>query len=271
MKLLARITKLFNKTTLKDGNQIIGDQKLVNSKIIFEGKNNVFFSPHKVWLLDSTIRFHGNNSVVFMCSTGTFNLRLYNDSAFYLGVESGIIQQQHIMAAERKHIIIGNDCIFAGGISLYTSDSHAIHDCEDKGRMNQGKSLYIGDHVWVGSQATLLKGTCVSSGSIIAAGSILSNKTVLSNCCFAGNPAKLIKKNVCFTRECVHGYSAEKLAEIDNGDFAAENAIFQHDASVYLPFDEIDSKLDSIDKPMERIDYLRTALYENQNENRFAL
>lgn len=125
--------------------------------------------------------------------------------------------------------------------------------------------------MWLGQDALLLKGACVSSGSIIGARSVLSNKAVPSNCSFAGSPAKLIKKDVYFTHECVHAYSAEKLTEIDSGDFAAKDAIFQHDASVHLPFDEIDSRLEIIAKPIERIDYLMAALYENKNKNRFAV
>lgn len=148
MKLFAGITKFFNKKSitdgLKDGNQIIGDPKLINSKIVFEGKNNVFFTPEAgIPLYNSTIHFHGNNSIVFMrAATYTFNFSIQNDSVFYLGTESHINKNTTIVVTERKHLIIGDKCLFATGFFFRTSDAHPIYDCETNKRINHGKSIY---------------------------------------------------------------------------------------------------------------------------------
>lgn len=276
MKLFTQISNYFNKAPIiknepKDGNQIIGDLKLINSKIIFEGKNNIFFTPKaNTELHDSMIHFQGNNSLVFLGGKGLLNLYIKNDSVFYLGDGNYINKNLDIQVTERKHVIIGNKCLFSKGISLRTSDAHTIYDCETQKRINHGKSVYIGDHVWVGLQALLMKGTRIASGSIVGARSVLSNKIVPSNCSFAGNPAKLVKKGVYFTGACIHAYSVEELAKIENGSLAAKDFIFQHDTRVHLPFAEIDLKLDSIVKPMERIEYLMATLYKNENKNRFA-
>lgn len=57
------------------------------------------------------------------------------------------------------------------------------------------KSVYIGDHVWIGERAMILKGVNIGEGAIIAAGAIVT-KDVLSHTLVAGVPAKIVKKDV---------------------------------------------------------------------------
>ncbi|MFX3627504.1 hypothetical protein ACD574_02860 [Campylobacter sp. LH-2024] len=60
-------------------------------------------------------------------------------------------------------------------------------------RVNFGKSIYIGDHVWYGQEVAILKGSFIASGSTLGAKSVISG-TKFSNSIYAGNPSKLIKK-----------------------------------------------------------------------------
>ncbi len=55
--------------------------------------------------------------------------------------------------------------------------------------------IKIGNHVWIGMRSIILKGVTIGDGSIVAAGSVVV-KDVPNNCLVAGNPAKVVKKNV---------------------------------------------------------------------------
>ncbi len=54
------------------------------------------------------------------------------------------------------------------------------------------KPIVIGDHVWIGRRATILKGVVIGDRSIIAAGAVVTHD-VPSDSIVAGNPAKVVK------------------------------------------------------------------------------
>lgn len=51
-------------------------------------------------------------------------------------------------------ITIGDDCMFSAQTIVRTSDAHSI--LADGKRINPGKNVVIGDHVWVGYGANIL-------------------------------------------------------------------------------------------------------------------
>jgi len=55
------------------------------------------------------------------------------------------------------------------------------------------KKLLFRSNVWIGYDATILKGVKIGDGAIIAAGSVIT-KNVTSNILVGGVPAKEIKK-----------------------------------------------------------------------------
>jgi acetyltransferase-like isoleucine patch superfamily enzyme len=55
--------------------------------------------------------------------------------------------------------------------------------------------IVIGDHVWIGANATVLKGVTIGNNVIIAAGAVVT-KDIPENCIAAGVPAKVIRSNI---------------------------------------------------------------------------
>ena len=51
----------------------------------------------------------------------------------------------------------------------------------------------IGDNVWIGMNAVILKGVTIGENSVVAAGSVVT-KSVESNAVVAGNPATVVKR-----------------------------------------------------------------------------
>ena len=100
---------------------------------------------------------------------------------------------------ESSQVVIGRDCMFSGGIFMDPSDNHSIIDVASGKRINPSKPITIGDHVWVGQQVTILKGTVIGSHSIVGAGSIVRG-VVPPNTLVAGSPARVIRSGVTWDR-----------------------------------------------------------------------
>ena len=59
------IKDIKNRDDLRD-NEIIGNPKLSNTTIAFTGKNNILVCEDNINIVNSSIRFHGNDSVVYL-------------------------------------------------------------------------------------------------------------------------------------------------------------------------------------------------------------
>lgn len=86
------------------------------------------------------------------------------------------------------HIEIGKRCSISDNVCIADSDSH----CIDGNKKNVTAPVIIGDHVWIGKNATILRGVTIGSGAVVGAGSMVT-KDVPKNTVVAGNPAKPIR------------------------------------------------------------------------------
>lgn len=220
---------------------------------------------------ESNIKFESNNSIVFLRSTyDIYKLKLtvFNNTAFYWGLNSGVSARFiTITLSEQKHVFIGNDVLFSFDVFIRNSDPHLIYSTKTMERINPTKSVFIGDHVWIGQNVLLLKGTHVASGSIIGANSVVAGKKISSNTIWAGNPARKISEEVFWKGECVHNWTeieTEKSKKVET-----DNYIFHHDPKIYIPFDEMDKQLSNRNKSDEKLDYL-IKISNFTAKNRFA-
>jgi len=135
--------------------------------------------------------------------------RLSNISLFATGAGAKIsigdkttVEKASCATYEGKQIEIGADCMLGVGIVMCTSDIHSILDEKDK-RINPAKDIVIGDHVWIGRFAQILKGARIGSGSIVGTCAVVTKPFDEKSCVIAGCPAKEIQENVHWVRELV--------------------------------------------------------------------
>lgn len=60
----------------------------------------------------------------------------------------------------------------------------------------KNNSIHIGNHVWVGAYASIMKNVYIADDCIVGWGSVVSGKFDTSNCVLAGNPAKLVRQGI---------------------------------------------------------------------------
>ena len=92
-----------------------------------------------------------------------------------------------------QEITIGAYCAISDNVQILDSDFHPIIYNGKTSTMS--KPVHIGNHVWIGRSAIILKGVTMGDGAIVGAGSVVT-RDVPPRCLVAGNPAKVIKENV---------------------------------------------------------------------------
>lgn len=92
-----------------------------------------------------------------------------------------------------NNIEIGSDCAISFDVLIIDNDYHKIY--YDNISKPQTKPIMIGNNVWIGARAIILKGVTIGNNSIIAAGTVVT-KDVPVNTLVAGNPMQIVKSNV---------------------------------------------------------------------------
>lgn len=108
-----------------------------------------------------------------------------------------------------QSISIGNYVLISSDVYIQDNNSHSIYaedrqkeieaDTEVGGTGNAAlhnpevKPVTIGNHVWIGRRAMIMKGVTIGDRAIVAAGAIVT-KDVPAGCIVAGNPARVVKE-----------------------------------------------------------------------------
>lgn len=111
---------------------------------------------------------------------------------------------QEIIINCRSNIKIGKNVMIGYQSIIMDYDGHTIYETDNISENNYlyggaTKPIIIGDNVWIGSRAIILKGVKIGSGSIVGAYSCVTSD-VPENSIVAGNPAKIIKENIKWVR-----------------------------------------------------------------------
>ena len=125
---------------------------------------------------------------------GSFTMRdgvyVTADRGAVLSLRDGFLNNGGKISCFSK-ISLGNDVRLSEDVILRDSDNHEIV----RPGFVKSAPIVIGDHVWVGLRAVILKGVSIGNGSVIAAGALV-NKSVPAHAIFGGVPAKVIKDKI---------------------------------------------------------------------------
>lgn len=167
-------------------NIVVGENVQFDSSHVFKK----FFSKLPVGLRV------GNNVTLYMSSLAT-------EEKGYIEIGDYSYLSNATIACYSK-VIIGKYVFIAGGATIVDTDFHpldaasrladtiAVSTVGDKSKRPQFNSLpvIIEDDVWIGFNATILKGVTIGKGSIIQPGSVVL-KDVPAGSIVSGNPAEI--------------------------------------------------------------------------------
>ena len=121
-------------------------------------------------------------------------------SKINIGDGSTFEKRNNIIATSNSIVNIGTDCMFSFDVSIINNDGHAIFDKKTQQRKNIGKHITIGRKVWGGVKCTILSGASCGDNVIVGANSVLNKSFSEDNVILAGNPAKVVNKDLYWER-----------------------------------------------------------------------
>ena len=92
----------------------------------------------------------------------------------------------------KTSIIIGNDVICGANTLITDFDWHGVAPDTRKTYSGDSKQIIIGNNVFIGYGAIVLKGVSIGNNSVIGANSVVA-KNIPSDVIAAGNPCKVLK------------------------------------------------------------------------------
>ena len=261
-----------NEISLLENNKIEGNPSLFNSKISFIGNNNILYCEPDINIVNSSIKFMGNNSLIYLSkSKNNYHIivQIFQDSVMYIGNDNTLSAPITFDVQEHKNLIIGDDCIIGSSTTFRTSDGHIMYDASSKKRINPSSTIFIGDHVWIGHQSYISRGVKIGSGAIVDANSYVgSNRVLKSNKLYSGNPIRLVRENVFFTKEYVGNFTNED--SLNFNEYNSRLFLYSEDSADRLDLDKIDSILNNFNV-YEKIDFLQKLFIRNKKQNRFSM
>lgn len=156
-------------------------------------------SKKSVSFLKGRLRLH-NNTDVYVADGA--NLIINGDVDIFSNCKITCLGKGQLVlnggfVNERSQILsyslieIGSDCAIGCDVIIRDYDFHKL----DIDSYEVSKPIHIGNHVWIGQRAMILKGVSIGDGAVVAAGAIVTHD-VPANCVVAGIPAKVIREHV---------------------------------------------------------------------------
>lgn len=100
----------------------------------------------------------------------------------------------------KQRMIFGKKCLLSWDILMMDSDLHPIFNYNANDAINNDCAIICGDHVWIGSRSTILKGSKISKGSVIGSCSVITNELTEHNSIYVGN-GKCIRHDIKWSME----------------------------------------------------------------------
>lgn len=140
-------------------------------------------------------------------------------NSFRVSIGENFSVNQMLMQIHRTHnlsINIGDDCMFSSGIFIMPYDAHTVYDIRTNEIVNKHKKgINIGNHVWLCQNTSILKDVNIPSNTVVAYGSVVTKSLTDENVIIAGNLAKIVKKNVNWSRDWIEKYEQNILNNED--------------------------------------------------------
>jgi len=121
-------------------------------------------------------------------------LQTYGDGRIEIGENSG---GSGVVISSRSRVKIGKNVNLGGNVAIFDHDFHALDfekrrlPLKEQEPFIRADPIKIGDDVFVGANAIILKGVQIGPRTIVAAGSVVFRGDYPADAILAGNPATI--------------------------------------------------------------------------------
>jgi acetyltransferase-like isoleucine patch superfamily enzyme len=114
-------------------------------------------------------------------------LECWRNARLVIGNGTYLNRNTEVIAA--REVVIGRDCKISWDVVIMDTDQHGFHGAEPV-----AMPVRIGDRVWIGCRAIILKGVSIGDDAVIAAGAIVT-RDVPAGAVVAGQAATVIRQS----------------------------------------------------------------------------
>ncbi len=129
---------------------------------------------------------HGEIEVENCCFFSGVRLECWPGAAIRIG--NGTYLNRNCEVVAGKSVTIGRDCKLARDVIIMDTDQHEV-----PGIGLIVAPVSIGDRVWIGARALILKGVTIGDDAVVAAGSVVT-RDVPPRTVVAGVPARVVRE-----------------------------------------------------------------------------
>lgn len=173
-----------------------------SKKAILRGK--VFFGRHsRIQLSDGSRR----EDIIIEKNVKLYGTLISQACGKILISESAHVGPNTTIGAAYS-VSIGAFAMISKNVEIMDNNNHPTHP-EDRRKINsdhvaskfkgwrysKSAAIYIGENTWIGRDSTIMKGVNLGANSIVGACAVVT-KSVESNVVVAGNPAKVVKREI---------------------------------------------------------------------------
>jgi acetyltransferase-like isoleucine patch superfamily enzyme len=114
-------------------------------------------------------------------------VRLECWSGANIRIGNGTYLNRNVEIIAQREVVVGRDCQISWDVVIMDTDQHGFG-----GEPPTAHPVRLGDRVWVGCRAIILKGVTIGDDAVVAAGSVVT-RDVAAGSVVAGVPARLIR------------------------------------------------------------------------------
>lgn len=163
-------------------------------------------SEFRLYLANYWVAAFPSHALRLLFYRHVMNLKIGTESTIFMGcwldcaggisIGKNTVINQRCRLDGRGGITIGNSVSISANVTILTAD----HDPDSPQFDGRTVGVTIDDHVFIGTNALILKGVHLETGAVVGAGSVVTH-SIPANEIWAGNPARKIRMREAGTYE----------------------------------------------------------------------
>lgn len=141
-----------------------------------------------IWSVEGNVVFRGGALL-------KFGSKIVVGKGAYLEIGDGFRISPNSAIICFWKIVFGSSCRVSWDVQVMDTDFHKIKSLDGE-VLNRPREIAIGNHVWIGVRALILKGASISDDCVVSANTLVSKEIPGNHQIIAGVPGKVVKSGV---------------------------------------------------------------------------